>query len=402
MQPVSLSWPALMNDWRRTTLGHVAAFVGQKVDPQTVSPLTHYVGLEHLVGGSPRVHGRGLAGDVISLVSVFDKHDVLFGRLRPYLRKVALAEASGVCSPEILVLRANESDVSPGYLLFLVSSESAIGRAVRLSAGSRMPRTSPADLASMPITVPPLPVQQRIVGVVGAFDANVDALNTELQTAETALTALREHLLAPEPDWQHVKLGDVAELRIGRTPSRNEASYWTESLAHPFITIGDMDEWAVGAAREGVTEAAIQQGKAKGVPSGSLVMSFKLSIGRVGITDREVFPNEAIVWINPTAAYERDYLAHWLGSHDLTGGTVRAVKGATLNSKSLAAIPVALPRIERQREIVSVFEAQREAIRALGRELSALREARAQVLNALVSREIEIPASYDVLREAAA
>ena len=81
--------------------------------------------------------------------------------------------------------------------------------------------------------------------------------------------------------WEATTLGEVADLIVGRTPPRKDERYWTVDLERPFCTIADMGAIDVLPEREGVTEAAEIEGKAKRVPAGSLLMSFKLTIGRV-------------------------------------------------------------------------------------------------------------------------
>ena len=97
--------------------------------------------------------------------------------------------------------------------------------------------------------------------------------------------------------WIETTLGEISTLQMGRTPSRRESSYWTEDLTYPFCTIADMDSKYVEPKREGVTNAAIRDGKAKVARKGTLLMSFKLTIGRMGFAARDIFPNEAIVMI---------------------------------------------------------------------------------------------------------
>ena len=102
------------------------------------------------------------------------------------------------------------------------------------------------------------------------------------------------------PDgWTDAALGDVAEIAIGRTPPRDEPRYWTNDLTRPFCTIADMGDGTILPGREGVTEAAEVDGKAKRMPAGSLLLSFKLTIGRVGIAGVDLFPNEAIARVEP-------------------------------------------------------------------------------------------------------
>lgn len=204
--------------------------------------------------------------------------------------------------------------------------------------------------------------------------------------------------------WRETTLGEVASRVIGRTPKRRESRYWTNDLSLPFFTIADMQDRRVTTGREGVTQQAVEEGQAKRVPAGSLLLSFKLSIGKVVITDRDVFPNEAIAWIRPTADVNRDYLALALESvkwNDLGG---RAVKGKTMNSASLDAVPLVLPPLDEQRRIVDLIGALDRVIalhavlngRAAGGHLHQLRS---NLLTALLSGEHEIPESYDELME---
>ena len=158
--------------------------------------------------------------------------------------------------------------------------------------------------------------------------------------------------------WSDSTLGQMARIRIGRTPPRNDTRFWTTDTSRPFCTIADMTGPTIAPQREGVTELAEAEGKAKRVPAGSLLMSFKLTIGRVGIAEVDVFPNEAIAWLEPfDQTLDKRYLALWLEASDVAAGSGRAVKGNTLNSDSLRAIPVAYPPIREQRRIVDLIDA---------------------------------------------
>ncbi|WP_193763004.1 restriction endonuclease subunit S [Micrococcus sp. FDAARGOS_333] len=164
--------------------------------------------------------------------------------------------------------------------------------------------------------------------------------------------------------WVETTLGQVATRVVGRTPSRKIANYWTADTTYPFFTIADMSHRHVTAGREGVTEQAIADGQAKRVPAGSLLLSFKLTIGKVVITDREVYPNEAIAWIRPNATVLQDFLALALENvnWDRLGG--QAVKGKTLNKTSLDAVELLLPPIEKQHRIVDLMASLDDTLEA--------------------------------------
>ena len=186
--------------------------------------------------------------------------------------------------------------------------------------------------------------------------------------------------------WTETTLGEIAELKMGRTPPRIDKRYWTDDLASPFCTIADMDGKWISPIREGVTKKAIDDGKARLVSAGSLMMSFKLTLGRVGFAEVDLYPNEAIVAIDVQHGISTsDFLYLVLGFQDLSHGSGRAVKGATLNSKSLAAIPILLPSIAEQRRIVDLVSSVDTYIDALQQQVDAARTARNAVLHELLT-----------------
>ena len=168
-------------------------------------------------------------------------------------------------------------------------------------------------------------------------------------------------------------MGEIAELVIGKTPPRNDLRYWsTQDLTRPFCTIADMMSSHIVPSREGVTELAEAENKARRVPTGSLLMSFKLTLGRIGFAGVDLFPNEAIVWIRPRVRDALlEYLALWLSDLDLEQFSGRAVKGNTLNGQALRSIPIRLPSLAEQRRIVDLLSGVGDAIRSAAVSLAA-------------------------------
>ena len=181
--------------WKQTTLGEVMTVEGSRIDPSTISDTTPYIGLEHLETDAARIGKHGAPSQVSSAVAPFVNGDVLFGRLRPYLRKVALATEAGVASPELLVLRPTE-ECLPSFLLYLCSRPATIEACVAMSAGSRMPRTSATDLASIQIPLPPLAEQQRIVDVIGSVDGAIAGADRAAEDARSLRSGLLSDLLS--------------------------------------------------------------------------------------------------------------------------------------------------------------------------------------------------------------
>ena len=155
------------------------------------------------------------------------------------------------------------------------------------------------------------------------------------------------------------KLGEIFDLQMGKTPSRNKSNYWTDGQ-YSWVSIADLGTYQkyVGATKEEISEVAVRESGIKSVPSNTVIMSFKLSLGKTAITKEEVYTNEAIMAFIPTGKYDvlPDYFYHLFTGKDWSKETNRAVMGATLNKAMLSEISVPVPLIDEQRKIAAVLD----------------------------------------------
>jgi restriction endonuclease S subunit len=135
-----------------------------KAEPDT---LFNYIGLENVAShtGDLVDFKRKLGSDIRSRSKVFYEEDILYGRLRPYLNKVYLAEgtvSSGVCSGEFYVLQPDSSTLLPLFLRVVLTSNFVLKNVQRFQSGAALPRLAKKDLLSLNIPVPPLDHQQAL------------------------------------------------------------------------------------------------------------------------------------------------------------------------------------------------------------------------------------------------
>jgi type I restriction enzyme S subunit len=156
--------------------------------------------------------------------------------------------------------------------------------------------------------------------------------------------------------WVWSRLGFIAYSHVGKTPSTKNPAYWSEGDAgHSWTSIADMpDGGTVRATRRKVSDLAVRDVfKEAPVEAGVLLMSFKLTLGKVAYTGIPTYHNEAIVAVRPFTGVSQALLFRVLPVLVVHGASKNAIKGKTLNASSLSLLPVPLPPIEEQARIVS-------------------------------------------------
>lgn len=151
-----------------------------------------YIGLENIESWNSRFIPTESVSEGIN--NEYDKGDILFGKLRPYLAKGYIAEGSGVCSTEFFVLHANKG-FSNKYLLYRFLTPSFIGYINSKVADVKMPRTNWNDFSSTPIDIPSLEVQQRVVDYLDAETAKIDHAIELLRKKRDAYTRLKSSVI---------------------------------------------------------------------------------------------------------------------------------------------------------------------------------------------------------------
>ena len=155
-----------------------------------------------------------------------------------------------------------------------------------------------------------------------------------------------------------IKLKQAFNLQMGKTPARNRPDYWNgENKWISIADIGNTGKFLV-KTKESITEAGIEGSGIKVVPQGTVIMSFKLSIGKTAITSEDMYTNEAIMAFidNGKFAVDTDYLYHLCCGTNWTAGTNKAVMGLILNKATLLEKEIPLPDINEQHEIATKLD----------------------------------------------
>ncbi len=171
-----------------------------------------------------------------------------------------------------------------------------------------------------------------------------------------------------------VKLKDAFDLQMGKTPARNNAAFWNGS--HKWISIADLGSAGkfIDNTKENISDEGVKASGIKIVPKGTVVMSFKLSIGKTAITAEDMYTNEAIMAFQSKGAYEiePDYLYHFCCGTNWSNGTNKAVMGLTLNKATISEYEMEILDISEQLEIAKRLDKLDELISKRRQQLASL------------------------------
>ena len=190
--------------------------------------------------------------------------------------------------------------------------------------------------------------------------------------------------------WSWVRLGQIVSFSTGRTPRRNEPSYWN-SGDYAWVSIRDMNDGAVlKSTKETVTKKAKEEiFRYEPEQVGTMLMSFKLTIGKMTRLGIPAYHNEAIISIRPNLLEFDPYLFVVLPEFARQGNTKDAMKGATLNRTSLSNIPVPLPPLAEQHRIVARVDEMMTLCDRLEERLVTTEDTRIRLLDAVLHEALD-------------
>jgi len=209
--------------WNALQLGKMAELVKEVYRPNKQDNLPH-VGLEHIDQQSLTLNLIGNSSDIGSNKFYFKAGDVLFGKLRPYFRKVYRPKFDGVCSTDIWVIRAKD-EIDQGFLFYFLANRDFVDLASRGSSGTRMPRADWDYLKNTEWFLPSFDSQRAIAKILSDLDEKIELNRQMNKTLEAIAQAIFKQWFVDFEstgsfDWQADELGKHIEFIKGKKPSQ--------------------------------------------------------------------------------------------------------------------------------------------------------------------------------------
>lgn len=420
-KPSGVAWLGdVPSHWKVEKLKFMAKIRGEKSDG---TDGRRYVGMEHVlpqVGKfNPSTDGAQDTAD--STVNVFEKDDILFGKLRPYLAKCVVADTNGACSSEFLVLTP-AADVHPGYLKATMLLQEFIDTVDASTYGSKMPRADWTFIGQQKLQLPPLDEQQAIADYLDTETARIDTLIQEkeeligllrewrlsviaestagVNQVGTKITTGNPHMPTIPAHWKMVRLGKYARIGNGSTPLKDNPNFW-EGGTFPWLNSAVVNHDEVTEGSENVTTEALRLCHLPIVKAGSLLVALTgqgKTRGQVTVLriDATINQHLAFLALDPQS-FDVNYLFWTLTGmyaalrmvSDGQGGT----KGA-LTCEDLSRFEVPMPPLQEQLFISQKLSAETAKIDSLithtQEEITLLKELRAATIADAVLGRVDV------------
>ena len=185
-----------------------------KLRKESFNPLIEnnekYIGLEHIEEKTGRLLGIGESEETSSTKNKFYKGDILFGKLRPYLRKYYIADFNGVCVTEILPLVSINSNNK--FCFYKIQEDKFIEYINNITFGTKMPRTSWNDIKDYKLAIPPLKEQEKIAEILSTVDSQIDDTEKLIEKSKELKKGLMQKLLTKGIGHSEFKKTEVGEI----------------------------------------------------------------------------------------------------------------------------------------------------------------------------------------------
>ena len=390
-----------------------------------------YVGLEHIEKDTLTLLAHGEASSVTSTKTRFKPGDILFGKLRPYFRKVVRAPFDGICSTDIWVVRAKEG-VDLGFLYYCMASWPFVDFATAGAQGTRMPRAKWEHVSRYEIVLPPLPEQRAIAHILGTLDDKIELNRRMNETLEEMARALfkswfvdfdpvrakmdgrwrRGQSLPGMPadlydlfpdrlvdselgeipaGWDVSEIGREVEVVGGSTPSTKEPTFWQDGDIH-WATPKDLSNLQslvlLGTERK-ITSAGLKKISSGLLPVGTVLMSSRAPVGYLAIAQVPLAVNQGFIAMKCNKRISNTYIFFWCEENmEIIKANAGGTTFAEISKRNFRPLKIIVPVTGTMPLFDSIFDPIMKRITVNDLESRFLAALRDTLLPKLVSGEV--------------
>lgn len=290
--------------------------------------------------------------------------------------------------PNSIIIKTKENDK---YIYYLLLSRYGQNKIKEIVSGSAMPKFNKTDFKNIIIQLPSIENQKKVVKMLSALDKKIGLNNKINDNLLEIINTLYKNEFIDVKEYKRAE--EIADITIGKTPPRgNKECFSTKNEDVKWASIADLGKCGtyILDTREKLTKEAVDNYNVKVIPKNTIILSFKLTIGRIAITSQEMATNEAIAHFNLEDKDMLYYLYSYLKNFDYEKlGSTSSIATA-VNSKIIKAMPIVIPDKETLENYNEKVSSMFEKIRENEFENKKLEQLRDTLLPELMNGEIDL------------
>lgn len=343
-------------------LSEVAHYSKSRINASQIDANT-YVGVENLLQNK---QGKSIASSVPTsgAVIAFNYGDILIGNIRPYLKKIWLADCNGGTNGDVLTIQINEPEkLIPKFLYYVLSSDQFFLYDIQHSKGTKMPRGSKEAVMKYNVPIPALPVQREIVRILDNFTELTAELQGKLTSEFTARKKQYEYyrdslLPTNRNNTPMCTLRSVVKKSCsGATPSKGNSDYYAYGTI-PWIRTQDVRFNEITSVDSYITEKAVLETGAKWIPENCVIVAISgASAGRCAVNKIKATTNQHCLNLEideSKAVYKYVYYCIYSKYEELLSKK-QGARG-DLNSSLILSLEIPVPPLDVQKRLVHVLD----------------------------------------------
>jgi putative type-1 restriction enzyme hindVIIP specificity protein len=336
-------------------LSDICYYVSDKIPVKQVQ-LADYVSTENLLQNKG---GLSVANKLPSgKVTAFQAGDVLVSNIRPYFKKIWLADRSGGASNDVLVFRKLNDEIYEKYLYYILADDRFFAFSTASASGSKMPRGDKVQIMNYPVKLPPLESQKKIADILSSLDEKIELNRRMNETLEQLGQALFRYYFVDNPEaknWKRGVISDLGEVVTGKTPSKKNQKFFGDEVA--FLKVPDMHKTSIVIkTSDNLSLMGAESQKSKYISRWSTCVSCIATVGVVSLAGKNIQTNQQINSIIPRESYFK-FFNYFLMRHKSDYIKTLASSGSAtpnLNMGHFSNITVVIP----DRELLKEFDAR--------------------------------------------
>ncbi|HHY2118903.1 TPA: restriction endonuclease subunit S [Acinetobacter baumannii] len=313
-------------EYQEVKFGEIAKHISKRVEPSETT-LEVYVGLEHLDPDSLKITRHGVPSDVAGQKLLVKKGQIIFGKRRAYQRKVAVADWDCICSAHAMVLEAIPGKILPELLPFFMQSNCFMERAISISEGSLSPTIKWKTLENQKFKIPTIEHQSQLLNILNKIEECLHKTHLLKNSNDRKRSILFDEVLSGKlrlksnegelfkSNWSYKTLKDLGVTISGGTPNTSVSDYWDGDIVWVTPTdITKLNSMYIFDSNRKITAKGLSNSSAKLVPSNTLLVCTRATIGYMAITSDEMCTNQGFKNLIPYDDVDVEFLYYALQS----------------------------------------------------------------------------------------